>query len=179
MLHFIFLPICVSLSSPKMRLKLLATVLLYASGMAFNTSDTVQLERQGVLCFNPTAEKMHASLRAAEHEIPNAKHFATVTSRTGPSGRPGQLTTGFLPICDELNGTSLVYVSNVFNSFGVYGPASFSGQRLEVSLDMSRMGPVSIATMNGPDYDLPLVVGITGFASDASGLSLGKYICFS
>lgn len=103
--------------------------------------------------------------------------------------------TGFLNIRDASDGTSLGYVSSAFNSFGEYGPMASPGQRLEVSINTDTMGPISIVTtvntlfriiveaglipldQNGPDPDLPFMVGITGFANDASGLRPGKYKC--
>ncbi|KAJ3889071.1 hypothetical protein GG344DRAFT_67425 [Lentinula edodes] len=161
---------------------------------ALDTSELynpTRLEKKNVLRFNPRAEDIQVSPRAASMGRLTTSTFAP---RVGPSDEgPSQIMTGFLCIRDALDGTSLGYVSSAFNSFGEYGPMVSPGQRLEVSINTDTMGPISIVTtvntlflifveaglnavdQNGPDPDLPFMVGITGFANDASGLRPGKY----
>ncbi|KAJ3905584.1 hypothetical protein F5879DRAFT_950109 [Lentinula edodes] len=157
-------------------LEFLTVALLSITAQALNTSElynSTRLEKRNGLRFNPRAEDIHVSPRAASI---SRSTTSTFTPRVGLSDEgPSQIMTGFLYIRDALDGTSLGYVSSAFNSFGEYGPMASPGQRLEVSINTDTMGPISIVTTNGPDPDLPFMVGITGFANDASGLRPGKY----
>ncbi|KAJ3861610.1 hypothetical protein EV359DRAFT_66334 [Lentinula novae-zelandiae] len=157
-------------------LEFLTVVLLLITAQALNTSelhDSTQLEKRNELRFNPRVEDIH---------LPLVLDFPMK-----------DLVKRFLNIRDASDGTSLGYVSSAFNSFGEYGPMASPGQRLEVSINTDTMGPISIVTtvntlfrilveaglipldQNGPDPDLPFMVGITGFSNDASGLRPGKY----
>ncbi|KAF9073404.1 hypothetical protein BDP27DRAFT_1318836 [Rhodocollybia butyracea] len=164
---------------------LLATTFLMASAWPLSS-----------LSFNPSAADMRVIPRShsilQEQGPTNAKRFAKgltvtpklprvrpalpnlVTPRVELSGLLSQLTEGSLHISVASDGTSLGYISNALNSFGEYGPAT-SGQNLKVKVDITAMGPISIATLNGQESDLPYMVGIAGFANDASGLHPGQW----
>ncbi|KIK66795.1 hypothetical protein GYMLUDRAFT_912941 [Collybiopsis luxurians FD-317 M1] len=170
-----------------------ASVLGSSSPDSFNSTSEV-LKKKSVLRFNPSVEDVaprSLSLDSPQElSLTNAKRFAMglppkpprrlpTASESTPHARPSSYhrkrLVGCLHVRDASDGRWLGYLSRNLNAFGEYGPTTYAAQRLMVKVDTAAEGPINVATMNGQETDLPYMVGITGFANDASGLHPGNY----
>ncbi|KAF8965586.1 hypothetical protein BDZ97DRAFT_1811391 [Flammula alnicola] len=159
--------------------KLLCTLSLLSTVIVASTVPSVK--QRDAWSFGPlsNASALGPDLQNVARKMTNAERLAAGfplkpprrrASKTGaykavPSG--GAFLRGYLEAFDSQDGTSLGFVSNEFDDFGLAQLVSAEDERTPMlfSIPADMVGPFNIEIINGPDSSkFPFFGGIEGFA---------------